>query len=89
MLRLIKSGIITVIYLLNCRAESMSFSELPRPERERLINEWIISERDRKIMNRRFADKIKVETIAEEFDMSVRQIKRIVYKCENILLKHI
>lgn len=89
MLRLIKSGIVTVIYLLNCRPESRSFTELPRPERERLINEWIISERDRKIMKRRFADKIKVETIAEEFDMSARGVNYILKRGVKTIEQHL
>ena len=50
----------------------------PRSEWERLIDEWIFSERDRKILKRRLLDGITHERIAEEFDMSVRQIKYIV-----------
>jgi hypothetical protein len=45
-----------------------------------LINEWIHSERDRKILHRRLIDGIRFEPLAEEFDMSVRQIKNIVSK---------
>jgi DNA-directed RNA polymerase specialized sigma subunit len=50
----------------------------PRSEWERLIDEWIFSERDRKILKRRLLDGITHERIAEEVDMSVRQIKYIV-----------
>lgn len=53
---------------------------IPRSEWERLINEWIFSERDRSILKRRLLDGICFEPLAEEFDMSVRQIKNIVYK---------
>ena len=54
-----------------------------------LINEYIHSERDRRILRRRFIDGICYEPLAEEFGMSVRQIKAIVYKAEEKLLKHI
>ena len=45
---------------------------------EYLIREYIHSERDRRILHRRLIDGIRMEPLAEEFDMSVSQIKRIV-----------
>lgn len=54
-----------------------------------LIDEWIHSERDRAIMKRRLIDGLTHEKLAEEFDMSVRQIKRIIYKNMDMLSKHI
>ena len=62
---------------------------LPRSEVERLIDEWIWSERDRKILKRRLLDGIVYERLAEEFDLSVRHIKKIVYNCEERIFKHI
>lgn len=53
---------------------------IPRSEVEQLIDEWIFSERDRAILKRRLLDGICFEPLAEEFDLSVRQIKTIVYK---------
>lgn len=47
-----------------------------------LIDEWIHSERDRLIMKRRLIDGVCFEPLAEEFGLSVVQVKRIVYKCE-------
>lgn len=44
------------------------------------IDEYIHSERDRKILKRRLIDGICFEPLAEEFDLSVRQIKYIVHK---------
>ena len=52
----------------------------PRSEWERLIDEWIFNERDRKILKRKLLDGITHERVAEEFDMSVRRIKVIVKK---------
>ena len=45
------------------------------------IAELIHSERDRKLLSRRLIDGITVERLAEEFDMSVSQVKRIIQKC--------
>lgn len=53
------------------------------------IDEWILNERDRAILKRRLIDGICFEPLAEEFDMSVRQIKRIVYKSQEVLFRHI
>ena len=62
---------------------------LSRSEWESLIDEWIFSERDRAIIKRRLLDGILFEPLAEEFDLSVRQIKTIVYKTQDKLFKHI
>lgn len=65
---------------------------LPRSVIEHLIDEWIIgknSERDRAILKRRLLDGVCYEPLAEEFDLSVRQIKNIVYRSETRLFKHI
>lgn len=53
----------------------------------RLIDEYIHSERDRAILKRRLIDGITYEALAEEFDLSVTQVKRIVYKGEDIIFK--
>lgn len=63
--------------------------ELPRSEYERLIDEWIFNERDRKILKRRLLDGICYEPLAEEFNLSVNRVKAIVYKAQERLFKHI
>lgn len=60
-----------------------------RSELTEAIDEWILNERDRAILKRRLIDGICFEPLAEEFDMSVRQIKRIVYKSQDTLFRHI
>ena len=65
------------------------FENISNSELEKLINEWIHSERDRKILKRRLIDGICYEPLAEEMGMSVIQIKRIVSKTEAKLFKHI
>lgn len=61
---------------------------LPRSEIERLIDEWIFREKYRAILKRRLLDGITYEALANEFDMSVRQVKNIVYKTEDKLFNH-
>ena len=63
--------------------------DLPRSVIEHYIDEWIFSERDRAILKRRFLDGVCYEPLAYEFDMSVRQIKNIVYKQGNRLFQKI
>ncbi|MBO7670960.1 MAG: hypothetical protein J6S60_10265 [Oscillospiraceae bacterium] len=54
-----------------------------------LIAEWIHSERDRRILDRRLVDGITFERLAEEFDMSDKQVRRIVYKLQEQLFSHL
>lgn len=56
---------------------------------EALIDEYIHHERNRKILKRRLIDGICFEPLAEEFNMSVRQIKSIVYRAQNELFRHL
>lgn len=68
----------------------MDFENLSRTQVENLIDEWIIgrnAERNRKILKRRLIDGILFEELAEEFDLSVTQVKNIVYKCMKRILK--
>ncbi len=61
---------------------------LPRSIIESIIDEWVLHERNRAILKRRFIDGICYEPLAEEFDMSVRQIKNIVKKGELTIYEH-
>ena len=54
-----------------------------------LIAEYIHSERDRRILERRLIDGITFERLAEEFLMSTRQMKTIVHKNESVLFRQI
>lgn len=67
----------------------MTLKQLSNSQINSLIDEWIHSERDRQIMKRRFIDGIVYERLAEEFDLSDRHIKNIIYKFENLLNKYI
>lgn len=62
---------------------------LSRSQWENIIDEWIFSERDRKMLKRRLLDGILFEQLAEEFELSVQQTKNIVYKATDRVMKHI
>ena len=64
-------------------------TEYSNSQIERAINEYIHSERDRAILKRRFIDGLTFERLAEEFSLSVRQTKTIVYRSSDRLFKHI
>lgn len=53
------------------------------------IDEWIHSERDRALLKRRLIDGRTQEQLAEEFDLSVRQIQRLLYRLQEVLFIHI
>jgi Mor family transcriptional regulator len=54
-----------------------------------LIADIIHSERDRDILERRLVDGITFERLAEEFQMSPKQIMNIVRKSESILFSYL
>lgn len=65
----------------------MIFSEMSNSELASAIDEYVRGERNRAVLKRRLIDLICYEPLAEEFDLSVPQIKRIVYKSQEQLFK--
>ena len=69
----------------------MNIGDFSKSEIDALIDEWIIgrnAQRDRAIIRRRLFDGIIFEDLAEEFKLSVRQTKNIVYKGERKIFAH-
>ncbi len=54
-------------------------NDLSRSQIEYLIDEWVLSQRNRNILKSRFVDGLTYEKMSEKFDLSVSQIKNIVY----------
>ena len=54
-----------------------------------VIAEYVHNQRDRELLIRRYIDGICYEPLAEEFNLSVRQVKNIVYKHEETIFKHL
>lgn len=66
--------------------------DMPKSEWTRLIDEWIIgsnAERDRALIKRRLFDGVCFEPLAEEFGLSVQQVKSIFYKRMRWLELHV
>ncbi len=64
-----------------------------RTELTAAIDEWIVgtkhAQRDREILKARLIDGVCFEPLAEMFDMSPVQIKRIVYRTQEKLFRHL
>ena len=54
-----------------------------------VIDDYIHNKRNRKLLKRRYIDGSTFEELAEEFDLSVRQTKTIVYTAEKVIFSHI
>lgn len=65
--------------------EGLTAAEIEYRISDRIVGRH--AERNRAILRRRLIDGIIYEKLAEEFELSVRQIKNIVYKSENRIFK--
>lgn len=63
--------------------------EYTNSDMSRLIDEYIHNQRDRDLLKRRLIDGVCLEPLAEEFGLSDRRVKTIIYKAEEILFKHL
>lgn len=70
-------------------AERDRLDDISNTQLAAAIDEWIHSERDRKILKRRLIDGICYEPLADEFGLSVRHMKSIVSRAEQKLFRHI
>lgn len=73
----------------NWESKSQKVKEYTNSHISGIIDEYIHSERNRKLLKRRYVDGITYERIAEEFDLSVRQTKTIIYKAEKTIFAHV
>lgn len=64
-------------------------SEYSNSEISKVIDEYIHNQRNRNLLKRRYIDGICIEPLSEEFGLSVRQVKNIIYKNENVIFKHL
>lgn len=67
-------------------------ADISRTDIQNAVDEWVIGkngQRDRKILLRRLIDGITYERIAEEFELSVPQVKRIIQKRTDKIFRHL
>ena len=69
--------------------ERIDWDNITNSQIDFLISEYIHNEMHRKVLHHRLVDGYTYEKIADKMDMSVRQIKNIVYKAEARLFKHL
>jgi DNA-directed RNA polymerase specialized sigma24 family protein len=67
----------------------MESYDLSRSEWENLIDEWIFNELHRAMLKRNLLDGRTYEQIADQFDMSTRQVARLIPKLQEKLFKRI
>lgn len=67
----------------------INLDDVTNSEIQNWIDEYIHNKRDRDILKDRFINGMTHEQIAEEYDLSVRRVKTIIYKAENRLFKHL
>lgn len=65
-----------------------NIDELSRNEIENLITQWVMNERNRRILKRRLIDGVHFDKLAVEFELSETQVKNIVYKNRTRILQH-
>lgn len=63
--------------------------DIPRSEWERLIDEWIFNEQHRQMLKLNLLDGWTYERLAEKFEMSTRQVARVIPRLQNQLFKKI
>lgn len=63
--------------------------EYTNPHIRKVIDDYIHNERDRMILVRRYIDGVCYEPLAEEFNLSARQVKNIIYKYESVIFEHL
>lgn len=71
------------------RSGQETMKEYTNSEIEKVIDEYIHNRRDRDVTKSRLIDGMCYEPLAEKYDLSVRQVKNIIYKCENVVFRHI
>mgnify|MGYP000508003201 FL=1 len=60
-----------------------------RQEYECVIDEWVLNERDRIALKRKYLDGIPYEAIAEELDISRKTVQNIVRRWRNTIERHL
>lgn len=63
--------------------------EYSNSQMNEIIAEYIHDEKHRTLMTRRMIDNITIERLAEEQELSISQVKRIIKKNMEIIFRHL
>jgi uncharacterized protein (DUF433 family) len=73
--------------------KSTDFEDVTREDIENVIDTYIVlhrnAERNRNILKRRLIDGLTHDQLANEFDLSVQSVQKILYKYEEVVFKHL
>ena len=69
--------------------DQMIIDSKSRSEWEKLIDEWVHNEVDRRMLKRRLLDGVCFEPLAEEFELSVNHCQTRIKKAKAQLFKNI
>lgn len=64
------------------------FAEISNNDIAAAIKLWVKGSRNREIMRDRLLGGMTYERIAEKYDLSVRYVKTLIYRQEEIIFKH-
>lgn len=70
------------------RKDGRDLDDLDNIEIAEAIDRYVRGERARALLKRSLIDKICIEPLAEEFDISVSTVKRDLYKAQEQFFKH-
>jgi DNA-directed RNA polymerase specialized sigma24 family protein len=69
------------------------FEGITRKEIEDAIEQYVVlcmnAERNRAVLKRRLIDGLTHEQLAEEFDLSTQAVRKILYRYEAVIFKHL
>lgn len=65
------------------------FADISNDDIDRVITLWVKGERNREIMRDRLINTMTYEKIAEKYELSVRYVKTLIYRQEEVIFKHI
>ncbi|MFI3171715.1 MAG: hypothetical protein R3Y09_06610 [Clostridia bacterium] len=68
---------------------SKSVNDKSRTEWIELIEEWVHDEINRAMLKRRLLDGVTFQCLSDEFNLSIDQCKKRVYRSQEQLFKHI
>lgn len=61
------------------------FEHIPSSQLSALIDEWIKNKRNRRLLKDRFIDDLKIEKLADKYDLSVPRVQAILRESVGLL----
>ena len=78
-----------VVVEFSAHLKEKSMIEYTNSEISAIIDEHIHNQKHRDLLKSRFIDGLTYEQLAEKYVLSVRQIKTLIYKKQEIIFRHL